>query len=283
MADAATGLALSRPSGGPRRNVDGFRVVASGDLAGIAAEWGSLARRSVTGNVFFGPEFALPAAEHLGEGQVAVAVVASRSGELAAAGALHAHAPRTHRAGRSAVEPQIRAAGRAAGERRRPCRDPGSPDRWTGAGRFGAERHRAGRARGRAGRAGACGARRAERAPAGRSRRTRTGDAGARRHARSSRFASCSSAQGTRPPDAPARREGAGDGGERDRARPRALPLRGIPGSGDGGLEGPSAARRWPVSWPTSSLPVKRSATSRRPAKRGSNRSGLAIIRSRFW
>ena len=85
MADAATGLALSRPSAGPRRNVDGFRVVASGDMAGIAAEWGSLAGRSVTGNVFFGPEFALPAAEHLGEGQVAVAVVASRSGDLAAA------------------------------------------------------------------------------------------------------------------------------------------------------------------------------------------------------
>jgi CelD/BcsL family acetyltransferase involved in cellulose biosynthesis len=60
----------------------GVSVVAPDELAAIAADWAVLARRPESGNLFFHPEFAIPAIGHFGRGVLAVAAVYSPSGSL---------------------------------------------------------------------------------------------------------------------------------------------------------------------------------------------------------
>lgn len=78
---AATGF--SHVGSAARASSDtGISIVAAGDLESIAAEWTQLAESPASGNLFFHPEFAIPAIRHLGGGHVAAALVRSRSGTL---------------------------------------------------------------------------------------------------------------------------------------------------------------------------------------------------------
>ncbi len=78
---AATGLVRART---PQQSGSdaGVSIVAADDLGSLRAAWATLAARSAEGNVFFHPEFAIPAIRHLGRGGIAVAVVRSSFGAL---------------------------------------------------------------------------------------------------------------------------------------------------------------------------------------------------------
>lgn len=76
-------IGLVRAGAAARVDSDfGVSVVAPGELPAIAADWAALARRPESGNLFFHPEFAIPAIGHLGRGALAVAAVRSPSGAL---------------------------------------------------------------------------------------------------------------------------------------------------------------------------------------------------------
>ena len=78
---AATGLA--RVGAAMREGGDlGVSIVAGRDIASVATAWAMLAGRSASANLFFHPEFAIPAITHLGHGDVALALVRSPSGGL---------------------------------------------------------------------------------------------------------------------------------------------------------------------------------------------------------
>ncbi len=79
---AATGLAHT----GARRKgrETNASILSAGDVPRIAGAWAALAGRPESGNLFFHPEFAIPAMAHLGGGAVAVALVRSPSGDPAA-------------------------------------------------------------------------------------------------------------------------------------------------------------------------------------------------------
>ncbi len=80
---AAAGLA-DAGAGAHRSGETGVGVVAASDIASIAEAWATLAGRSASANLFFHPEFCIPAIAHLGGSSVAVAVVgAASSGALA--------------------------------------------------------------------------------------------------------------------------------------------------------------------------------------------------------
>ena len=83
MAAPAGGLAVAeRP---PARAIEAsFAVVPGEAVGGIASEWATLAGRSSGDNVFFSPEFVMPAIEWLGGGSVSVATVAGPNGRLIA-------------------------------------------------------------------------------------------------------------------------------------------------------------------------------------------------------
>ncbi len=55
----------------------GVEIVAASNMAAIAGAWTKLANRPASTNLFFHPEFAIPAIEYLGDGAVSLAVVRS--------------------------------------------------------------------------------------------------------------------------------------------------------------------------------------------------------------
>ena len=60
----------------------GVSIVALDDLGPLSAAWAALARRSAENNLFFHPEFAVPAIRHFGSGDIAVAAIRSPAGAL---------------------------------------------------------------------------------------------------------------------------------------------------------------------------------------------------------
>lgn len=83
MGAPATGLAIADRRAGCADGL-AFSTLSGDSSGGLLAEWAALAGRSAGDNVFFDPEFAVPAIRLLGEGDVAIATVATSSGRLAA-------------------------------------------------------------------------------------------------------------------------------------------------------------------------------------------------------
>ena len=73
---AYTGSAV--PAGG---NAD-VAIVALADVASVVEAWTKLTERSASSNLFFHPEFAIPAIRHFGGGDIALAAIHGASGAL---------------------------------------------------------------------------------------------------------------------------------------------------------------------------------------------------------
>jgi CelD/BcsL family acetyltransferase involved in cellulose biosynthesis len=71
---------LSAPAGERQRLA--FSTVAAEAVGVISAQWAELAERAPGDNVFFHPDFAIPAMRYLGRGDVAVATASTPTGEL---------------------------------------------------------------------------------------------------------------------------------------------------------------------------------------------------------
>ena len=127
----------------PRQTTVAAETVSAADTPAAIRAWASLAESAAGDNVFFHPDFALPAIACFGEGRVRIATVAQRR-PAAGGGAVHRGAPRAGCPRGPGMEPRLRSARHSASGSRAHRRSGRGPPRpaFAGVVRPGGDRSR---------------------------------------------------------------------------------------------------------------------------------------------